>query len=49
MTFCKKNYCVAGGIDFVESQGKKGVFCRKKKNFSWYPRASDDRLTFEEL
>jgi len=42
---------VASGIDFVESQEKRGVFCRKKKNlnFTWYPRASGDRLTFEEL
>ena len=44
-----KNYCVAGRIVFGESQGKRGMICRKNKNFTWYPRASGDRLTFEEL
>ena len=47
--FLLKNYCVAGRIDFGESQGKRRVICRKNNNFTWYPRASGNRLTFEEL
>ena len=27
-----KNYCVAGIIDFGESQGKTGIICRKNNN-----------------